>query len=273
VLLLTRNRKRLNDTYPEIDDALRRQKAREFVVDGEVVALQNGVPSFARLQQRMGLSDPRVALGRGVEVLYYLFDVLFLAGQDTRRLTLLRRKELLRRSFTFRDPLRWSAHVEAEGEALFHKMCHSGWEGVIAKRADSTYVHHRSTDWLKFKCLNEQEFVIGGFTEPQGARLAFGALLVGYYEGEALKYAGKVGTGYSSATLRQMGPILAGLERKTSPFAANGLPRGRVHWVEPRLVAQVAFGEWTRDGKLRHPRFLGLRRDKDAAEVVRERPA
>jgi ATP-dependent DNA ligase len=143
---------------------------------------------------------------------------------------------------------------------------------VIAKRAAAPYVAGRSRDWLKFKCGLEQEFVIGGYTDPQGSRTGFGALLVGYYEGSTLRYAGKVGTGYDQRMLDDLTPRLRRLERPVPPFADPGSRRKGVHWVKPELVAQVAFSEWTEDGKLRHPRFTGLRRDKQAREVVRERP-
>jgi ATP-dependent DNA ligase len=143
---------------------------------------------------------------------------------------------------------------------------------VIAKRATAPYQHGRSRDWLKFKCVNEQEFVIGGYTDPKGSRAGFGALLVGYYQGGVLRYAGKVGTGYSDATLRDLAVRLAALEQDEPPFAGDTLPRRGVHWVRPELVVQVGFTELTRDRKLRHPRFLGLRRDKRPREVTLERP-
>lgn len=143
--------------------------------------------------------------------------------------------------------------------------------GVIAKNGESVYVSARSRDWLKFKCINEQEFVIGGYTDPQGERSGFGALLVGYYERGKLKYAGKVGTGYDHVTLRRLGKQLADLESDLCPFVSDGRPRRGVHWVKPMLVAQIGFTEWTVDGKLRHPRFLGLRQDKSPKEVVREK--
>jgi len=146
-----------------------------------------------------------------------------------------------------------------------------GWEGIIAKDGDSVYASGRSTDWLKFKCLNEQEFVVGGYTDPKGSRTGFGALLVGVYEAGKLKFAGKVGTGYDTAMLRSLHSQLSKLETQAAPFARNDLPSRNVHWVAPKLVAQIAFGEWTRDGKLRQPRFLGLRDDKEAKDVVREK--
>ncbi len=155
---------------------------------------------------------------------------------------------------------------------MFAEACAKGWEGVIAKRADSRYSDKRSKDWLKFKCEHGQELVIGGFTPPKGSRTEFGALLVGVYDGQGLHYAGKVGTGFDTALLTSLGTTLAGLEQPGPPFDRGGkLPRAGVHWVAPRLVGQVAFSEWTTAGQLRHPRFEGLRRDKDPASVVREK--
>ena len=156
---------------------------------------------------------------------------------------------------------------------MFAEACRKGLEGIIAKRADSPYRATRSRDWLKLKCHAEQELVIGGFTAPQGSRTDFGALLVGHHEDGRLEYAGKVGTGFDAATLSELGGRLRKLERDSSPFAeVHPVPRG-THWVEPELVAQIGFTEWTRDGRLRHPRYLGLRDDKPAADVVRERPS
>jgi ATP-dependent DNA ligase len=156
---------------------------------------------------------------------------------------------------------------------MFEEACRKGWEGVIAKRADSVYTARRSRDWLKFKCEQGQELVIGGYTAPRGSRTELGALLVGHYDADgALRYAGKVGTGFDRATLRSLGERLRALHREDSPFV--DAPRFRdATWVEPELVAQIGFAEWTRAGRLRHPRFLGLRDDKSARDVVREAPS
>ena len=172
---------------------------------------------------------------------------------------------------SYGGPLRFQPHRNTEGEALYRDACRRGWEGLIAKRADAPYQHTRSHDWLKLKCVNEQEFVIGGWTDPTGTRVGLGALLVGYYDRGALRYAGKVGTGYRRAVLRDLRSRLDRLARAEPPFEHDGLPRSRVHWVRPELVAQIGFTEVTRDGKLRHPRFLGLRDDKRPREVVLER--
>ncbi len=199
--------------------------------------------------------------------------MLWADGRDVRQLPLRQRKQLLRGLLTFDGPLRFTEHRDTDGEAYYREACANGWEGVIAKRADSPYRAGRTRDWLKFKCESGQEFVIGGFTDPQRSRIGFGALLLGYYDSDGkLAYAGKVGTGFNQRTLESLHATLASLERDQPPFDRGRLPRSGVHWVEPRLVAQVGFSEWTTDGQLRHPRFQGLRDDKDPAEVVRETP-
>ena len=202
-------------------------------------------------------------------IFYYVFDVLHLAGHDVTALPLRARKSLLRRRGRFDGPLRLTPTATRTARRSTREACRKGWEGLIAKRADSPYTHGRSRDWLKFKCSAEQELVIGGFTAPKGSRTDLGALLLGFYEGSRLRYAGKVGTGFTQATLRDLAARLAPLRREDSPFADEVRERTST-WVEPELVAQVGFTEWTRDGRLRHPRFLGLREDKAAAEVVRE---
>ncbi|NGO43749.1 non-homologous end-joining DNA ligase [Streptomyces ureilyticus] len=272
VLLLSRTYRRLNDTYPEIVEALDEQSCTDFTVDGEIVAFAHGRTDFARLQQRMGLTRRREIEATGVEVTYYLFDLLRLDGADTTQLPLRSRKSLLRRALTFRTPLRMSTHRNAGGTELLAEACAHGWEGLIAKRADSRYQPRRSPDWLKLKCSQGQEFVVAGFTEPAGSRVGFGALLLGYYDGDRLRYAGKVGTGFDHRTLVALRERLDALHTSASPFT-DRVREPRTHWADPELVAQVEFTEWTRDGMLRHPRFLGLRGDKTAREVVRERPA
>jgi bifunctional non-homologous end joining protein LigD len=281
VRLMTRNQKVVSGTYPELADGIAAQEAGDFIVDGEIVAFEGRATSFARLQKRIGLSNPEQARRSGVAVFFYLFDVLHADGKDTAALPLLERKRILRGLLSFDDPLRFTVHRNTDGEAYWRQACGRGWEGVIAKRADAPYQHGRTRDWLKFKCENAQELVIGGYTDPEGSRAGFGALLLGYYDRQGkLAYAGKVGTGFDNKTLRDLHLELARLERDQPPFRGGGvtqarreLPRTRAHWVEPRLVAQVAFTEWTTDGRLRHPRFRGLRRDKDAAEVIRETPS
>jgi bifunctional non-homologous end joining protein LigD len=262
VRLLSRNDLSLNARYPEIAAALDAEACARFAVDGEIVAFEGARTSFARLAQRGQ---------RPVAVFYYVFDVLWLDGYDVRALPLRTRKRLLRSALTFKDGVRLTPHRNEHGIALFEEACRKGWEGLIAKRADSPYTASRSRDWLKFKCEQGQELVIGGYTAPHGSRVEFGALLLGYYQEGKLSYAGKVGTGFDEATLRDLGARLRELERSQPPFAdASSIRERGVTWVEPVLVAQVGFTEWTRAGRLRHPRFLGLRDDKAASEVVRE---
>jgi bifunctional non-homologous end joining protein LigD len=271
--LMTRNQKEVTSTYPELAEALEAQQADDFIVDGEVVAFEGDQTRFGRLQQRLGIRNPGPELRAEVPVYYYIFDVLWADGRDIRPLPLRERKQRLGSLLSFTGPLRYTEHRDTDGEAYWREACARGWEGVIAKRADSPYGPGRSRDWLKFKCENGQEFVIGGYTDPQGSRVGFGALLLGYYDHSGkLTYAGKVGTGFDRRTLTNLHETLAATERGRPPFERGVLPRSQVHWVEPRLVGQVAFTEWTADGQLRHPRFQGLRRDKDPTDVVREMP-
>jgi DNA ligase D-like protein (predicted ligase) len=262
----------VGNSFPEVVDALTALDTPDFVVDGEVVAFDKGQTSFGKLQPRIHISDPDRARRIGVKVYYYLFDLLHLDGHSTRGLPLRERKALLKDLFDWEDPLRFTQHRNTDGIDYFREACKAGWEGLIAKRADAPYTSGRTTNWLKFKCERGQEFVVGGWTEPQGSRTGFGALLLGYYNpaGE-LVYAGKVGTGFSQSVLRDLHAQLSQIERDSTPCTrGSSIPRKAVHWAEPRLVAQVAFTEWTRDGQLRHPRYLGLRTDKKATDVVRE---
>jgi bifunctional non-homologous end joining protein LigD len=268
--LLSRNRKQLNEKYPKIAEAFCLQQTDTFIADGEIVAFKDGVTSFAKLQQRMQVEHPPASLLRRVPVWTMCSICSTWTAMKPRRVPLRYRKELLRNAFDFQHSLRFTEHRETEGEAYYREACRRGWEGVIAKNGGSEYVSRRTRDWLKFKCTREQELVIGGYTDPQGKRIGFGALLVGYYDRGKLMYAGKVGTGYDHASLQRLGRQLAGLETTTSPFAGDGLPRHGVHWVKPKLVAQIGFTEWTPGDKLRHPRFLGLREDKRPEEVMRE---
>ncbi|HYA52051.1 MAG TPA: non-homologous end-joining DNA ligase [Streptosporangiaceae bacterium] len=277
VRLMTRNQHDISSTFPEIAAALAAQRlGDDFVADGEIVAFDKDQTKFERLQRRLGVIKPGADLLAQVPVYYYLFDVLYAGGRDVRPLPLTERKQILRGLLSFTGPLRFTEHRDTEGEAYYREACSKGWEGLIAKRVGAPYRAGRTKDWLKFKCESGQEFVIGGFTDPQGSRTGFGALLLGYYDPAGrLVYAGKVGTGFTNQMLRSLHDRLAALERPTSAFDAGPLPRPGpgVHWVEPRLVGEVGFSEWTDAGELRHPRFQGLRDDKDPREVVREIPS
>ncbi|HEX2300314.1 MAG TPA: non-homologous end-joining DNA ligase, partial [Pseudonocardiaceae bacterium] len=217
--LLSRTGKSMDAAYPELVEALDEQAPDEVVLDGEVVAFAGQQTSFSRLQSRIGLTDPRRARATGVPVYLYLFDILAADGHDLTGLPLRTRKRVLRAAFPagFTDPVRFSSHRDADGVQYLQQACAWGWEGLIAKQADSRYQHGRSRNWLKFKCVRGQEFVIGGFTDPTGSRVGFGALLVGFYQGDRLRYAGKVGTGYDDRTLRSLHRRLRDLAQDVSP--------------------------------------------------------
>jgi bifunctional non-homologous end joining protein LigD len=260
--LLSRNKLSFNNSYSEVVEHLTKMSGN-FIIDGEIVALEKGVSSFSKLQQRMKSS---------MAIYYFVFDLIYWDQFDLRDLPLLERKKMLQENISFDQRIRFTNHKVGEGEKYYEQACREQWEGVIAKRSDSLYVAGRSKDWLKFKCSLEQELVIVGYTDPEGARIGLGALLVGFYEKNELIYAGKVGTGFTLQTLTTLQKKLSALERSTPAAKGIGLPRKNVHWVEPKLVAQIAFSEWTSDNKLRHPRYLGLREDKKPKEVVREKP-
>ena len=274
VRLITRRGNDWTAKFPAVARALEKLPAESAVVDGEIVVLTpQGTTSFQALQNVL-------SSGRGDELVFYAFDLLYLDGFDLRPAPLLARKEALRALLASAEaagPLRFSDHIVGSGPEFHRQACELKLEGIISKRASSRYQQKRTKDWLKVKCLRRQEFVIGGFTEPKGSRSGFGALLLGVHDqGGELVYAGKVGTGFDESRLRELHARLKKLEREDSPFANYGR-RGRqpagVHWVEPELVCEVAFTEWTDEGILRHPVFLGLREDKRPAEVVRESPA
>ncbi|MDT7608398.1 MAG: hypothetical protein QOG96_2901 [Pseudonocardiales bacterium] len=266
--LYSRTEKPMDRTYPELVEALGAGPA--LVADGEVVAFEGAQTSFSRLQARLGLNDPDRARATGVAVYLYLFDVMVVEGRDVTGLALRSRKKLLRAALNFADPIRFSAHRNTDGEAFLEQACAKGWEGLIAKRADAVYRPGKRSDaWLKFKCVREQELVIGGWTDPAGTRHGFGALLIGVYDGDTLRYAGKVGTGFDEQLLHSLRQRFDPLAVERSPFTGTVREKG-AHWLRPELVAEVGFTEWTREGRLRHPRYLGLREDKDPRDVVRE---
>jgi len=201
---------------------------------------------------------------------YYVFDVMWLDGRNVMGLPLEERRALLA-ALPLQPPLRPVPLLD--DPRPWEHAARKGWEGVIAKRRGTIYEQRRSPHWLKMKCEASQELVVGGFTDPQGARVGLGALLVGYYQGEDLVFAGKIGTGFDTKLLRELRARLDGLEIAQTPFTVHtGLPRLRAHWARPEIVVQVGFIEWTVHGKLRHPRLLGVRVDKTAREVVKETP-
>lgn len=236
------SRNRLPQHLPEVSKAIASLPVSEVILDGEVT-----------WDGRSG---------------YHVFDILWLNGQAVTALPLEERRALLEQ-LPFEDPMQ---RVDVlTDEAPWERARREGWEGVIAKRRATPYEHRRSKHWLKMKCEASQELVVGGFTDPQGARVGLGALLVGYYEGEDFVFAGKIGTGFDTKLLLDLRRRLDAIELPASPFTrAIGLPRVRAHWARPEIVVQVAFIEWTAHGKLRHPRLLGVRFDKAAREVTRE---
>ena len=258
VSLFSRNELSFNDRFPSIVSAVRALPATNVVLDGELVGMIDRRPDFGALQH-----------GSAPDIEYWVFDMPWLLGQDLRHLPIEERKGLLVKAVPDQGAVRVVPTLEGEAGELFTAACAQGWEGLVAKRAGSLYRAGRSSDWRKLKCECRQEMVIGGFTEPQGSRDSFGALLLGYWEGDDLVYAGKVGTGFTRATLHELYKALSERERASSPFVAGAVERG-ARWVEPSLVAEVIFSNWTRDGRLRHPSFVRLRPDKASHEVVRE---
>src|SRR6516165_2978216 len=272
VRLESRTGKELTSTYPEVSAAVAAQRSRGLLLDGELVVYDGDQTSFSRLQQRLGVARPSPEQVAKDPVVYCVFDLLEVDDKDLTDRPLVERRIRLTRALRSSSTLQPTEAWRNDSERRFAAACRSGWEGLIAKRADAPYVAGRSKNWLKLKCVWEQEFVIAGYTDPQGSRENFGALLVGYYEEGSLRYAGKVGTGYTAATLRNLGFRLRQLETEEPAFVdARPVPRG-THWTRPELVAQIGFAEWTSDLRLRQPRFLGLRDDKRPTDVIRERP-
>lgn len=268
--LLSRNAKDWTAHFPAVAKAVARLPAERAMLDGEVaVLLPDGTTSFQALQNLLTGE-------MSGQLVYMVFDLLHLDGRDLTGTRLEDRKAvleaLLATAGPAADPLRFSRHVVGSGPKFLEQACRLGLEGAVAKRRDAPYRSARSTDWQKIKCIKRQEVVIGGYTDPDGSRVGIGALLAGVYEGRKLVYAGKVGTGFTERSLRDLHRRVERLAVSHCPFAVPPTGVGRAHWVRPELVAEVAFGQWTNDGKMRHPSFQGLREDKRAVEVVRERP-
>jgi bifunctional non-homologous end joining protein LigD len=265
VQLWSRNFKDWTVRFQPIADAVAKLSAKRLAIDGEVCVLDpDGRTNFQALQN---------AGTRGSSLVYFAFDLLEDDGEAIAALPLEQRKRRVAKLVKGNATIRYSDHVIGNGAAAFANACKLGLEGIVSKRRDQPYAPGRSETWLKIKCIKRQELVIGGYTDPDGARAGIGALLVGYYQAKQLRYAGKVGTGFSAAMLTTLRERLAPLERATSPFdpePSRAWTGPRRHWVEPKLVGEVAFSEWTEDGRLRHPSFQGLREDKRPRDVVRE---
>ena len=263
--LISRNGLDWTHRFPEIASLLEELPVDEALLDGEVVAPgSDGISSFRRLQEALGM-------GRTSRLVYQVFDLRYLNGFDLEAVALAQRKHALQQlmqaaELTGSATIRFTEHIAENGPAFFEQACRLGLEGIICKRVTAKYRETRNKDWLKVKCTQHQELLIGGYTDPGGARTGFGALLLGGWRGKRLVYAGKVGTGFSE---RQLKDLLVQLKKrtvKTSPFDAPPAGKG-LHWVRPELIAEVEFFEWTRDGALRHPRFRGLREDRDPQEI------
>jgi bifunctional non-homologous end joining protein LigD len=274
VRLISRNGNDWTDRFQAVADALAQLPIKNAILDGEVVSLdEGGLSNFQQLQNQLQRGDDD-------SLVIYLFDLPHCEGYDLTQTPLVERKEVLARLVLSANPknegtLRYSDHIQGQGETVLQHACRSAMEGVVCKRADSTYQGARSSSWVKVKCLKEQEFVIAGYTKPEGSRLGFGALLLGYYnEKGELVYAGKVGTGFTTQSLRELAAELKKRRTDSSPYAAppKGIRRRGIMWVKPELVAQVQFGEWTSDGRLRQPSFQGLRDDKPPSKISREMP-
>jgi DNA ligase D-like protein (predicted ligase) len=273
-MLLSRNDKPQNFQFPEIVAGLKRSIAKPAVVDGEVVCLdENGKSSFRLLQQRFHLTVESLVRSRMARFPtdLYLFDILYFDQFDLRKLALNDRKRILKQAVKWKTPIRMTPMTLDRGIEMFHEACDRGEEGIIAKRADSRYTGDRGGAWLKIKCSGRQEFVIGGFTKGQGTRVGFGSILVGYYDDDGkLRFVGKVGTGFDTKTLLDLHKRMKEIQIDYNPFANKGGREYQPQFVEPKLVCEIAFAEWTQNHMLRQPRFQGLREDKKATDVKRE---
>ena len=268
--MVSRNEKDWSGTFPPVERAAARLPIDDAWLDGEVVVMEaGGRTSFQALQNALSTEHAE-------RLRYFVFDLPYLNGYDLRGAPLLERKRVLESLLeSAPDTLRYSAHIEGSGAEVYRQACKLQIEGIVSKRAQSSYHAGRNRDWVKVKCSMRQELIIGGFTDPEGSRSGFGALLLGVYEPDgALRYSGKVGTGFNETTLNSLYKRLKTLEVEKPAF--SNPPRGYeakgAHWIKPELVAEVEFTEWTNDGTLRHPSFQGLREDKKAKDVVRERP-
>jgi bifunctional non-homologous end joining protein LigD len=273
VTLTSRNGKDLLHQFPEMKELAHAFRSIPVVVDGELCVLdEEGRPSFQALQSRDKPELRGVKRRKPSPVTFVVFDLLYADGRDLRERPCEERKRLLESIIVPDRGVLYSKHFAGKGKQLYALAERSGLEGIVGKVAASPYrAGIRSREWVKIKTKQRQEFVVGGWTEPRGSRKGFGSLLVGYYDGDVLKYAGHVGTGYDEKLLREVMAKLKPLERKTSPFADAPKTNTPAHWVKPELVCEVSFAEWTREGILRQPVFMGLRIDKDAKTVVRER--
>jgi len=283
VRLVSRNQNELTARYPELKDLANSVKAKNAILDGEVVALdEQGRASFSLMQQRTGFrpGGRRAPTNADVPVLYYAFDLLYLDGYDWRRVPLEERKKKLASILITGDSLRYSDHYDQQGKALFEIARQKGLEGILAKKRDSSYQERRSSEWLKIKIRHRLEAVIGGYTEPEGSRAHFGSIVLGLYDNKGwLIHVGQAGSGFNQKSLDEIWKMLKARETKQKPFYGEVEALRKVYWVKPELVVEIEYAEWTEGAtggsgpKLRAPVFLGLRDDKDPKECVLDETA
>lgn len=260
---VSRNQIEMTGQYPELAGVGKQIHAKEAILDGEIVALdEDGMPRFQLLQPRVGRKSAIEALRGKGQIVYFVFDLLFADGDDLTRCSVVERKAALKKLLRPASFIKLSDHIEGDGEAFFKEIEKFHLEGMIAKRAAGPYIQKRSSDWLKVKTIQRSEVVIGGYTEPRGSRSHFGALVVGLYRDRELHYVAHVGGGFNQRTLAQIFKLMQPLKTKQSPFVDAPKTNEPVQWLKPKLVAEVKFSEWTADNRLRHPVFIGLREDK-----------
>jgi bifunctional non-homologous end joining protein LigD len=253
----------MTPNYPELQSLPKQIDARQAIVDGEIVALdEHGMPKFQLLQPRVGRKSGVADLRGAAQIVYFIFDLLYYDGYDLMPCPLIERKGVLERIIRPTSFLKFSEHIEGDGKRFFKEIEKFHLEGMMAKRAASTYVQKRSSDWLKVKTVRRAEVVIGGYTEPRGLRSYFGALVVGLYRRDELHYVAHTGGGFNQQTLEKLYKLMQPLKTAQSPFVAKPKTNEPVQWVKPKLVAEVKFSEWTADLRMRHPIFVGLREDK-----------
>ena len=264
---VSRNQIEMTPQYPELTDVAKQIAAKEAILDGEIVALdKHGMPRFQLLQPRVGRKSGVDSLRGTAQIVYFVFDLLYVDGYDLTQCTVVERKAKLAEILRPSNFIKLSEHVEGEGQAFFREIEKFHLEGMMAKRAASKYLPKRSSDWLKIKTVMRSEVVIGGYTQPRGARAHFGSLVCGLYRGGELHYVAHVGGGFNEKTLASIYKLMQPLKSDKSPFVAIPKTNEPVQWLKPKLVAEVKFSEWTADKHLRHPVFVGIREDKKAKD-------
>lgn len=269
--LVSRNQIEMTPQYPELANIPKQIDAKEAILDGEIVALdEHGRPQFQLLQNKLRIRSGSYAKARTAQIVYFAFDLLYLDGYDLMNCSVVERKAKLEQILRPADFIKYSDHVEAEGDLFFREIAKFRLEGTIAKRAASKYAQKRTSDWLKVKTVQRSEVVIGGYTQPRGARSHFGSLVMGLYREGKLHYVAHVGGGFNELKLRHIFKILQPLKIDKCPFAVKPKTNEPVQWVKPKLIAEVKFSEWTADERLRHPVFVGMREDKKPEDCTFE---